>query len=398
MVRKFDIWFARKAFVVAFAAALCVFRVFAKDGFDDDVDRSDPKFVTASLLVMDPGEELFSCVGHAAIRLECPTFKLDYCFSYESERAVDRLPAFFAGRLKMGMLGIKTEEFLEDYRRDGRGVRQYVLNLPPAVKQRLWKHMDELAAVGPNLPYDYIKRGCAKSVLDCLKAAFAPQRVEGPVLPITQRETFNQELAETHPWNLFFLNAIVGTETDTFAEVVTPKNLLSYLRRARVGGVPLLTDEGRELLPRVLRSEKSPVSPFVVAWLVFALAAVAAVANWRRVHWAFLAVQAAAGCFFVYLVSASHLPNSAWNWLLVPFNPLMPVLVFWRRMRAVQGVLRFYAGALGCWIGLMLFVPHAKTDPAFIVLAGALAVVYAGLVGDGRWLKIMHRRNNSAAV
>ena len=57
----------------------------ADDGINDGVDRTDPNFATASLVIASPGEELFSCVGHAFIRLECPTFKLDYCFSDESE-------------------------------------------------------------------------------------------------------------------------------------------------------------------------------------------------------------------------------------------------------------------------------------------------------------------------
>jgi len=373
------------------------------DEFNDGVNRDDPKFVTASLLVASPGNELFSCVGHAAIRLECPTFKLDYCFSYESERAVDRLPAFFAGKLKMGMFAVKTEEFLSDYRKDGRGARQYVLNLPPKVKRRLWRHMDELSAQGANLPYDYMQRGCAKSVLDCIKSAFAPQTVKGPLLEITQRETFNRELAETHPWNLFFLNAIVGTETDTFTEVVTPRNLLNYLRRAQVDGVPLLTDPGREILPQTLSFEKCLLSPFVAAWFVFALVAAICLLSWTR--WspsrqkegafslfdamgtiastclvrALLVAQFLAGCFFVYLVSASHLPNSCWNWLLVPFNPVMPAAMLASRLARTNGLARtgggVYALVLVGWVAFMLLAPHAKTDPAYIVLAGVLAVV-----------------------
>jgi len=351
-------------------------------GFSDGIDRNDPKFVTASLLVISPGNELFSCVGHSAIRLECPTFKHDFCFSYESERAVDRLPAFFAGKLKMGMFAVKTEEMMSEYRQDGRGVRQYQLNLPADVKQRLWKHLDLLAMKGADLPYDYMQRGCAKSVLDCLKAAFAPQQVKGPLLPITQRETFNRELAETHPWNLFFLNAIVGTETDTFTEVVTPKNLLNYLRAAKVNGVPLLTDPGRELMPQTLTFEKRLISPFVAAWLVFALAAGAFF--WKRGGFyltrALLVAQGLAGCFFVYLVSASHLPNSGWNWLLVPFNPVMPLVMFMRaRKYACAGVALILLG----WVAFMLLAPHAKTDPAYLVIAGAFALVFAKELKEG---------------
>ena len=397
MVRKLDIQVARRAVAVAFAATLCVLRVFANDGFDDGVDRSDPKFVTASLLVIDPGDELFSCVGHAVIRLECPTFKLDYCFSYESERAVDRLPAFFAGRLKMGMFAIPTEEFLVEYRKDGRGVRQYVLNLPPEVKQRLWKHMDELAAVGPNLPYDYIRRGCAKSVLDCLRSAAAPLSIVVPKTELTIREVFWNETHEVFPWNIFFILGIGGTESDVSIDAGTPRELVRLLRSSTLIGVPLLTDEGSELLPGTRSWKHGLLTPFVAAWLVFVLAAVAAVANWRRVRWAFLAVQALAGCFFVYLVSASHLPNSAWNWLLVPFNPVMPALACWRRFRAVRWALGAYVAALLNWIVMMLFVPHAKTDPAFIVLGGAMALVYAATVGENRLFKFLRRGSDAGS-
>ena len=93
----------------------------ADDGINDGVDRTDPNFVTASLVIASPGEEFFSCVGHAFIRLECPTFKLDYCFSDESENVRDRVFAFLAGRLKMGMISVPTEKLLDEYRKDRRG-------------------------------------------------------------------------------------------------------------------------------------------------------------------------------------------------------------------------------------------------------------------------------------
>ena len=133
-------------FLIAAAGATAVRG--ADDGINDGVDRTDPNFVTASLVTASPGEELFSCVGHAFIRLECPTFKLDYCFSDESENVRDRVFAFLAGRLKMGMFSVPTEKLLDDYRKDRRGVRQYRLNLAPDVKQRLWKLLDgKVAAV-----------------------------------------------------------------------------------------------------------------------------------------------------------------------------------------------------------------------------------------------------------
>ena len=107
---------------------------FVSSGGTNDVDRTDPNFVTASLLVFGPGEALYGRAGHIAFRLECPKFNLDYAFSYEGEAAGDQILKFFAGRLKMGMFAIPTQEFLKQYIETGRGCRQYVLDLSPAAK------------------------------------------------------------------------------------------------------------------------------------------------------------------------------------------------------------------------------------------------------------------------
>ena len=334
------------------------------DGFNDGIDRNAPDFVKASVLIVSPGDELFSCVGHSCIRLECPTFNLDYCFSYESESARERVGTFLSGRLMMGLFAVPTETFLAQYEPEGRGVRQYVLNLPPRVETRLWQLLDEKSAKGTALPYDYIQRGCAKGALDCLKEACAPMKIDGPVLTITQRETFCRELAETHPWTLFFLNALVGTETDTFVDVVTPQNLLDYLKAARLNGAPLLTGEEHELRPQT----RVPVVPFLTPRLVSLLVALLLVGMFfvrsRALDWTILTVQALFGAFILYLMTSSRLPTSCWNWLIVPFN-FLP-LVTWRIRRywAIP-----YAVVLGVWVLYMIWVPHTKTDPAYCLLA-----------------------------
>lgn len=105
-----------------------------------------------------------------------------------------------------------------------------------------------------------------------------------------------------------------------------------------------------------------------------------------------LAVQALAGCFLVYLVTASYLPNSAWNWLLVPFNPVMPLVFpsllgrFGGRASKLTGMLCLVCVLilLG-WMVFMLFSPHPLTDPAYIVLAGAYALVLAAEFRSRRW-------------
>ena len=58
--------------VVCYALISLAFSAFAElkppATINDGIDRSDSNFVTASLLVMSLGNELYSCAGHSCIR------------------------------------------------------------------------------------------------------------------------------------------------------------------------------------------------------------------------------------------------------------------------------------------------------------------------------------------
>ena len=113
------------------------------DAASDSIDCNADDFVIASLLVADPGSKLYSVLGHACIRMQCPAYGLDYCFSYESEDVAHRVADFFAGKLYMGMFAIPVEEYCAPYREEGRGVYEYRLNLPIEIKRELWRILDE---------------------------------------------------------------------------------------------------------------------------------------------------------------------------------------------------------------------------------------------------------------
>ena len=42
-------------------------------------------FVTASLVIISPTDDVYSSLGHCAVRMECPSHNLDFCFSSETE-------------------------------------------------------------------------------------------------------------------------------------------------------------------------------------------------------------------------------------------------------------------------------------------------------------------------
>ena len=378
-----------------FAAALAVVLSFGAfglcdaAGFDDGIDRSDPNFVKASLLVMSPGDELYSCAGHSCIRLECPKFDLDYCFSYESESVKDKVFTFFMGKLKMGMFAIPTADYLKLGRESGRGVMQYTLNIPPDAKQRLWKILDERVAQGAYLAYDYMERGCAQAAMRVLREALAPYAMDVDPWPKKYAALSRHELLEmaitNYPWQTFLLYTICGATTDDgmpeFRKVVIPRDLLEVLRIARIGGKLVIADEGVELLPVSNDSGKRrpPVTPFAVSWVVAALAIANCFAKWTWLDWGFLAVQSVLGLFLTYMVCFSNLTAMGWNWLIVPFNLLPLAFWKWRQKWAL-----WFAGVLVLWEIGMMASPHRLTDPAYLVLVLAYVLVYVRIgLGGG---------------
>lgn len=374
-------------FVRVLAIALASVLPLVSPGGTNDVDRTDPNFVTASLLIAGPGGELFSCAGHAFIRLECPKFNLDYCFSYESEPIPDKVFAFFAGRLKMGMFAVPTEDFLKPYREEGRGIRQYRLNLSPPVKQRLWKIMDDKAAEGPELEYDYIRRGCAWSVLSCLRMALGSERMEAGPWPEkyrkTRREITADALATRFPWNLFVLQAIGGVEIDkevcNIEKVLIPDDLLDFLRAAKVQGRPIVDADSVEIVPEGPHPDGMfLISPLWAAALLVILSLLNCLLKHALGDWVFLVLQSLFGLYFTYLVCISNLPATSWHWLIVPFNPLPLVLWRWRRYWAWG-----FVAVLFAWEAFMLLSPHQLTDPAYLVIVLAYVIFYAKVARKG---------------
>lgn len=346
--------------------------------FADNVDRSDPNFVKASLLWIGPGNEFFGCAGHSSIRLECPTYKLDNCFSCESEGIRDNFWKFFTGKLKAGMFAIPTSDFLQVYASYERGCRQYPLNLPPDVKQRLWKILDDQVAKGYDLPYDYIKYCCVQTMLQPLLEAIRPHQLKTAPWPEIYKKTRREILAEDLawcPWTRIFLHMISGTEVDRevspFKTVILSRDFVELLRTATIDGVPIITSEPETLLSSPNPKKTAIITPVMVASLMLALSIVNFFVSVPWISWLFLLVQTAIGALLVHLVCFSTLPATDWNWLLIPFNPLP--LVFWK-WRA-KWALCFVLVIVG-WLGFMILSPHKLTDTAFLLLAGATALVY----------------------
>lgn len=220
--------------------------------FGDDIDRTADDFVTVSLCVADPTnfrDDVLGVYGHAFLRLQCPVFDLDYCYSYEGERVNGQLIRYMLGKLKMGMYAIPTQEYVEDYRKWNRAVHEYVLSLPPDADQRLWEIMDNHLMEGTDLVLDLGERGCSSSAADNVVRALRPYsirytektekldfRIPARLAEVWQKATLNGkpfavyvgDLVEAESptwWDIWF-------DVTTYAMVIAALILLAALIRA----------------------------------------------------------------------------------------------------------------------------------------------------------------------
>lgn len=221
----------------------------------DTIDRLAPDFVHVSICTADPTDwrdDMLGVLGHAFIRLQCPTFGLDYCYSYEGESANDNISGFLTGNLKMGLFAAPTQEYIEPYTRWNRTTREYTLNLPPAAKQRLWQIMDKHLEEGTDLPLDLTTHGCVQTIVQNITQALDTVKIEYGEWPeeygLTRSEMIDEAL-ESYPWIRLMAKCLgmygnFDKDCSNEEKIIMPRQIVEIWADAKINGEPMLTYKG----------------------------------------------------------------------------------------------------------------------------------------------------------
>lgn len=282
MKRLYSLFLLLAFAIFAFGQEMTVAERNAAQGFNDTIDRLDSDFVTVSLCVADPtdqSQDYLGFTGHAFLRLQCPTFGLDFCFSYESERIKGQLWDFITGKLKMGMYAIPTNEYINDYRIWKRAVHEYRLNLPPEAEIRLWEQMDKHIMSDSSMQMNVVKYGCANTLLRYVERALVPMQIsyDWPAKFLTKSAMeIAEEHMENYPWTLLGLHMTIGNEyaqlTTPKQKVIFPTDLLEVWSNASIKGEQMLTYVGELVEAEPIVVEKPLFTPQVCVILLLILA------------------------------------------------------------------------------------------------------------------------------
>ena len=373
----------RKIISLFLALLVMPMLLFSQNDTLPQPDRMAEDFVTVSLCVADPTDwhqDVLGVSGHAFLRMQCPYYGLDYCFSYEGENVNDNLYRYLSGKTKMGYFGFKTDDYLEDYKKWNRSVHEYILDLPPEAETRLWEILDNNMISGRSLRQDLTRYGCAITVVKFIKKALGRDYVinyteDEYLVTHTRREIAYRSL-EQYPWLrlviLLFTDSRYDKDCPLDEKLIIPVDLAAVWQQATVDGRAMATYRGELVSGAEQDGSKKMFTPMLCAIIILLLTIAFSFTRWSN-YWDYLllSIEVLLGlALIVCWIIIGDLDISAYI-LLVLFNPLPLIFWKWRRHWAV-----YYAGIVILGVAVLACLPHMIVDPAILVLALSYVVMY----------------------
>ncbi len=333
-------------------------------------------FVTASLLIISPTNEVYSVFGHTAIRMECPVHQLDYVFTFESDPSVGGFASFFAGKAGARFVAVPSQEFFEETRKTGRGIKQYELNLTLHEEQELWRNLDNDMLEGAHRKFNLLNH-CVSTTVEKLRQSCIDETMEwGPLQGemLLNNGDLLRHYVKRSAWAEFLFISFIGTHYEEYDDQdirVCPQNLAkelscaSFVNQKNGTRRPVLTGNTKELFPDNHQDKKVLITPTVLFMLLLLLTCLVTLGEWlwhwkRTAKWldaALLIAQTLMGVVLLAITFGSDVFGHCWNWYLIPFN-LLPLLIWFclHKKKNFCRVYLYYSVVLVAFIALTPFI------------------------------------------
>ena len=183
-----------------------------------------------SVLTCDPGNEIYSLFGHSALRIKNPINGQDLVVNWGlfefSESQFQFGYDFAKGRLKYYM-GIQLmSNFITEYRRSKRGIREQVLNLSNQEKYQIIQLLEEnYKPENRKYKYEFFYDNCSSRLRDIIKKVFG-ENINFYQSPKSNKFTFRETIhlyLESFPWLKLGIDLVLGKKID---KLVSNENLM----------------------------------------------------------------------------------------------------------------------------------------------------------------------------
>lgn len=368
---------------------------------------ADSASYRVSLLTCSPGEDLYSMFGHSGIRLRNNVTGEDLVFNYgmfnyDADNFIFR---FVRGETDYE-LGVEyAEDFFWRYGVRKHGVVEQELDLTDKQKRKLVLLLyDNYRPENRVYRYNFLYDNCTTRARDVIEKAVSEDGGGVEYLIESDSVSFRTILhgfTGVYPWVEFGIDMLLGAEVDRIANRRESMFIPSYYKKDVDGatvvyvdgttcGKRLVKNASEVLTDKIVHEETSfLLTPIFVFWFMFAAVLIISVIDIRRcrstwwVDLILLTVQGLAGVIIAFLFFFSEHPAVGTNWLVVVFNPLPLLLMFWiinsRRKCQLCWLSTAYLAVMSLFVLSIPFIPQVL-NPAMIPLV--LILLLRALSGE----------------
>ena len=198
-----------------------------------------------SILTCDPGNEIYLLFGHSALRIKDTKNQIDMVVNWGlfefSENQFEFGYDFAKGRLNYFMGLQSMTNFIYEYARSNRGVREQVLNLDEQEKLNLLSIISEnYKPENRNYRYEFFYDNCSSRIRDLLVEVFK-KKINFHKSTLADKNTFREiihQYLKYDPWLELGIDLVLGKKIDVLVSnnnlMFLPEKVESILDKSQV--------------------------------------------------------------------------------------------------------------------------------------------------------------------
>ncbi len=298
--------------------------------------------VDFSILTCHPSSEIYRMFGHTAIRYQNVTQKQDLVFNFGTFdfSAPYFLYHFVKGETDYFLAGEEYEQFRLLYTYLGATVDEQRLNLEDDEKVALWNILvKNLQPENRTYRYNYFFDNCTTRARDRIEECVVGGVIYGEMTDTLSFRRIVHQYMSSAPWYSFGIDMMLGEEADRpitqRQQMFAPQYFHDAANQAKKkNGEPFVKSDNLILIGEDVDEPSGfPLSPMLVAWMLFVLTLVLTGVEIRRgkLFWWWEALlfglQGTAGVVIAFLFFVSIHPTVGSNWMIGMLNPVPLVML-----------------------------------------------------------------------
>jgi hypothetical protein len=297
-----------------------------------------------SLLTCAPGEELYSCFGHSAIRVTDYRQGFDVVFNYGTFDYA--APNFYLNFLKGHMIYMEAYEgyagFYDQYVQEQRSMYEQEIHLADTDRAKIFDFLvNNARPENCQYRYDFLWDNCATRIRDVFEKNIPAVKFD--YSSFTDKKSFRtliNDYSNNQPWEQFGMGLGIGLPVDRIAtpkeETFLPDYLSKAFAHATISGQPLCGPKMVILdakAPEVKSLDKVITPTIVFGLLLFIILIVTVIEVQKKKHFYFIDcflffLAGLIGIQLVFLGGFTEHTTTQWNFNILWALPTHFVMAF----------------------------------------------------------------------